>query len=315
VKIGTRLYIALIPAVLGLLTVAALGYWGQYAYRVPAAVVAIAAVGALGSFFVAWRNTKYVARRIERLASVQETPRGRDEIFSIERTVDQLRADVVSARDEGERRESRAIAARAEMSDILAHVADAAVRAIDDVRLPLHILLDNRFGDLNENQEEMLGAAQSAVDAASALLHRTRTVAALDQGTLQLRRDPWRVDDVLSPVLTALKAEAETRQVQLHVDIAPALPRIVADRTHLQDALSALLRSGLRRTDEGGRMTIEAKAERDHVRVEVTHGPSQTTDVEYAIARRLFLALGGSIEEATGRTVLSLPTASLRAPH
>ena len=121
-RIGQRLYFAVVPAVLGLFLVAALAYWGQYAYRVPLAVVVIAAIAAVGSFFLAWRNTKYVASRIERLAGTHARRNSTDEIESIERTVDHLSAEVTHAREEGVRRESRALAEREEMSLVLARV-------------------------------------------------------------------------------------------------------------------------------------------------------------------------------------------------
>ena len=80
---------------------------------------------------------------------------------------------------------------------VLARVSDG-VPALDEVRLPLHILLENRFGDLNENQEEMLAAAQSAVDQAAAMLGCVRLIADLDRGALEPRRDLLRLDDLIS---------------------------------------------------------------------------------------------------------------------
>ena len=74
-RVGQRLFLAVVPAVVGVLTVAALSYYGRYAYVVPEWVVAIAIVAAGGSLVVAWMNTRYVARRIDRLAArVGESP-------------------------------------------------------------------------------------------------------------------------------------------------------------------------------------------------------------------------------------------------
>ena len=70
-KVGNRLFIAVLPAVFGLVLVAALGYWGRYEHAVPEIVVIIAAVAALLSLVFAWRNTHYVVARVERLAGLQ----------------------------------------------------------------------------------------------------------------------------------------------------------------------------------------------------------------------------------------------------
>ena len=59
--------------------------------------------------------------------------------------------------------------------ELEAHVAKtlaAATRWLGQVRISLHILLENRFGDLNENQEELLGAARAAADEADAELRK-----------------------------------------------------------------------------------------------------------------------------------------------
>ena len=316
-KVGQRLFLTVLPAILGLLLVVALAYWGQYAHRVPLLVVIVAAVASIASLLITWRNTKYIASRIERLAGAPARARdgARDEIDTIENAVDHLSAEVSLARQERVRSESRAIAERQEVSEMLSRVAESATRAIDEVRLPLHILLANRFGDLNENQEEMLGAAQSAVDEAAALLGRVRLLSELDQGTLEPRRDLLRLDDLVAAMLPALRADAERRHVELKVDLAPALPRVVGDRTHLQDAVGALVRSALHRTPQGGTVTIDAERDGDTVRLTITHGAEDTVGVDHAIARRLLSALGSRVDDSAGRTEVHLPAAAMPGPR
>ncbi len=68
-RVGQRLFLAVIPAVIGILAVAALYYWGQFARVVPEWVVAIAIVAATLSLVISWMNTRYIATRIDRLAA------------------------------------------------------------------------------------------------------------------------------------------------------------------------------------------------------------------------------------------------------
>src|SRR5262245_55971870 len=132
-RIGRRLFLAVLPAVLGVLSVAGLAYWGRYQRQVPEAVVAVAAVASVVSLWLAWRNTRYVAQRIERRAggvvdtrdsrrefaagaahapsggSIAPTPTLRnDELDSIERVVDSLSSAVVLATDQGRQQEKAA---------------------------------------------------------------------------------------------------------------------------------------------------------------------------------------------------------------
>lgn len=312
-RVGARLYTALVPAVLGLVLVAALAYWGQYAYRVPVTVVVVATIAATASLIVAWRNTQIVTRRIEMLAGREDRVGTLDELASIERTVERLRSDLSAERANAAAREAELARERGEAMRMLEQVAGATVRAIDDVRLPLHILLDNRFGELNDNQEEMLGAAQTAVDDAAQLLHRTRTLLALDRGTIAPRRDAVHINDLLGALLKPVRADAERRRIELVVDIPPALPRVLSDRTHLQEALAALFRSALGRTADEGRCEVAALPTQPGVRISVAPGTAQDADLDALLAFHLLRTLGVTVRHEPGRLTLDLPTASPRA--
>jgi hypothetical protein len=87
-RTSQRLFLAVIPAVLGVLTVAGLAYWGEYAHAAPEIVVIIAAIAAVGSLVMAWYNTRYVAQRIAQLAAKVDVQSGLDELDAIETVVD-----------------------------------------------------------------------------------------------------------------------------------------------------------------------------------------------------------------------------------
>src|ERR1700754_3393646 len=114
-KVSHRLYLTVLPAVLGVLTVAGLAYWGQYAHVVPSVVLTIAVIATAGSLVLSWVNARYVVSRIERLAGTQQheprtTLRGflksivphrveskPDELDKIEGVVDSLSSAVAGA--------------------------------------------------------------------------------------------------------------------------------------------------------------------------------------------------------------------------
>jgi signal transduction histidine kinase len=207
-RVGQRLFLAVIPAVLGVLTVAALVYWGEYGRQAPIAIVVTAAVASLISLAVAWYNTRYVAQRIERLAAEAKAVRRSmaeagveamraaglgdarpDELESIERLIERLSGAAVSAERSAREREAAAEARARQHDALLRDMVSELARSVDEIRLPLHILLENRFGDLNENQEEMLGAARAAAEATDERLRTVATTIAATDGTLALRRD------------------------------------------------------------------------------------------------------------------------------
>src|SRR5262249_61863263 len=127
------------------------------------------------SLAVAWQNTRYVARRLERLAGpiraqperrsalgvVKEAARpgvgsATDEIDSIERTVDRL-SDAMTAAEAGIReREAAATRRTDEYAALLAETSAAVSRQLDEVRLPIHILLQSTLRPPNENPTDIL---------------------------------------------------------------------------------------------------------------------------------------------------------------
>jgi hypothetical protein len=306
VRVSHRLLLTLLPALVGLLAVVGLTYWGQYERQAPHFAVATAIIALGVSVALAFRNARYLASRIEQLASSSGT-QVTDELDTIAGSLDQMRADVVTARKEALKGHEHAENERRELSTVLSEAAESASRAVDEIRLPLHILLENRFGDLNENQEEMLGSAQASAEEASALFARLRVVADLERGAIELRRDPLRVDDIVRGLLPTLQNLGERRGVRVDDDLAPALPRVSGDRTHLQELVSVLLRSAVDRTADNESLRIGVEASSGHLRVTASHGPGPLRLIDKVLAERLAAAMGISLNDSDGSTVLEFP--------
>jgi signal transduction histidine kinase len=307
-RVSQRLYLAVLPAVLGVFLVAALAYWGRYARAIPEVVLGVAAIAAVASLIMAWRNTRYVAQRIERLADAGSARKHRatDELETIERVVDTLSSEVTVAREAGAEHERAASARVAEYANLLAEASAGVARRLDEVRLPLHILLENHFGDLNDNQEEMLAAARKATEEAEAELQTLHDIAQLDRGALELRRDSIRVGDMIHSLLPTLRARAEREKVQLELNIAPALPRVLGDPTRLREALALLFGHRVEHTPPGDTVRIDVEHDRKNIRITVSHAPLPAMGAEELLARRLTEAHGGQIETAGGRTEITL---------
>ncbi len=333
-RVGQRLFLAVVPAIVGLFTVAALAYWGRVDRSAPQWLIVVTAAGALLSLAIAWQNTRYVARRIERLAGHRiaagaatvspltavrnaALPRAggsHDEIDSIERVVDRLSGAVSVAEAERREREAAASERVQEYAALLAEGASAVARQLDEVRMPIHILLENHFGQLNENQEEMLAAARAAAEAAGVELARLREIAELDRGALSFRHDRVRVGDLLKALRPQLEADGERVGVKVTVDVLPGLPPVAGDRIRLQEALDLLLRHLVRHALPGSGVAVSAGRDKNEITIDVTHGTAPMLDANVALAQRIILAHGGTMEQLEGRLKVVLPVAEAGAP-
>jgi len=347
VKVGQRLFLAVAPAVLGLLLVAALAYWGRYAQTAPELVVVLAAAAAVTSLIVSWRNTRYVVHRVERLAGgtgwretrdKAPTPNARrdalrdlgirvpdphdghaarsDELDDIEATVEGLKSEVTRARDEALKEKSDALERARDIEGLLQAVTMRFAARTQDAQLPLHILLSSPFGALNENQEEMLGAAMSAVDSINTEVRELQKLLQLDRGELTFVTQPINLAELLRPALTIAAARAESAQIQLRPVISDTAPRVLVDAVHAQEAITSILTDAITHTDKGGDLVVDAgEGDRSHVRVSITRRPATAASLaalplEMRLAERLLGAQGCTITNDGSVTVIELPSES-----
>jgi signal transduction histidine kinase len=282
-RIAHRIYLTVLPAVLGVPVVAALAYGGQYPHRERYLVVIVAACASVGTLVLAWANARHVAQCVERLADsavlVAESGDAEKEREPLDRTRD--------------------------YAAIMASVAEDVAKRIEEIRLPLHILLENRFGELNENQEEMLSAARTAADAADVEVLAMQRLADIDCGTLTLRRDRILPGDLLQSLLPTLQAQADQQGLTLHVEIEPLLPAIHGDQAQLQESLSTLLSETMLHAQ---REEMEVRLEKAHHGCEliVRGGGVIAGSVRTALATRLIGTMGGRIHHSAGDLHITL---------
>jgi signal transduction histidine kinase len=123
---------------------------------------------------------------------------------------------------------------------------------------------------------------------------------------VELRRDPVRVDDIVRNLLPTLQSLGERRNVRVVADLAPALPRVPADRTYLHEALSILLRSAVERTADGGEVHIQVESVAGLVRLRATHGAGMVRPLDEALVRQLSRAMRLTVNESGQSTTVEL---------
>jgi signal transduction histidine kinase len=189
-------------------------------------------------------------------------------------------------------------------AQMLSVVAQSAERSLEEIRLPLHILLENHFGELNENQEELLGAARAAAEAADAEIVSLRQIAELDLGVVTMRRDRVLPADLVRAIVPTLKAIADARGVVLRVDMEPLVPAVMTDQAAMQEAMSVLLSAALNSMSPG-EATLSLAREGSVVRIVLSGASLPATGVNIARARRVIAANGGAVSASAGRVVVA----------
>ena len=184
--------------------------------------------------------------------------------------------------------------------------------------MPLHILLSSPFGALNENQEEMLGAAQTAVDAVDTEVRQLRKLLQLHRGQLPIITQPVGVAELLRPPLAIAGARAERRHVQMRPTLSETMPRVVVDAVHAQEALTSILVNAVCETAEGRDLEVDVReTEQGRVRIHLVIGgkgdaqpaaPGLSPDsIELRLAQRLLEAQNAVVTEDDHGVSIDLP--------
>jgi hypothetical protein len=202
----------------------------------------------------------------------------------------------------------------AEYATLLSEAITVLSTRLDEIRLPLHVLAENHFGELNENQEELIASARTAADAAVEELRRLQEIVDTDRGVLTPVLESVGVGEVVRSLTPMLKAQAEKEGVTFRIQITPLLPRIQADRARLRDALDLAMTDSVRYATPGSVVTARVTYEEGWIVVDVEHGSRHAHTGNLMLAQRLVGVQGGQVADQGGVMRISLPVGHATAP-
>lgn len=188
---------------------------------------------------------------------------------------------------------------------------------LEESQLPLHILLDSPFGELNENQEELLGAAHSAIEAADREVRLLRKLLDLERGAVTVVKQPMGVAELLRAPLAIAAARAEKAGVSHRWSVPIELPRVLVDPTHMPEALTSELGIAIGRTPTGGALVVEAREAEggSRISISITHGDGANDfSADGLLARRTIELQDGTITNGPRTTVIELPAERFGTP-
>ena len=95
----------------------------------------------------------------------------------------------------------------------------------------------------------------------SRLVEDLRTLTLSDAGELPLTMHPTPVAELVERTIASYRAQAQRRDIELHTEIAPDLPEVLADPDRIAQVLGNLLSNALHHTPDGGKITVSAQRE------------------------------------------------------
>jgi hypothetical protein len=323
-RVATRLNLTILPAAIGLCTVSALAYWGEFERQAPELFVLLSIVATVGSAVLAWRNTRIISRRVGELAHgfrdlgvapalpTTSTLDEFDVLDVVRQNVSRLAAAKAELRRSTDARVAAADARVAQSSHVVANVVQLSLKQVEEARLALHILQASPFGELNENQEELIAAARTAMDAADAELRMmTRVVSVSTQAALSTT-SVIRLRSLLDiPLAMAMGGAQEVRE-SVRLPNVDELPAVAVDVPAVQEALALLFRDCVAAHPPGEPLIISGSHTPPSITLNIPMDTSAyvgAPPLRFHLANALLHSSGVALGVDNGSITLQLPVA------
>jgi two-component system sensor histidine kinase BarA len=122
------------------------------------------------------------------------------------------------------------------------------------------MLAEGIAGPLNDEQKEFVGTIREKGEQLLQLIQSLLDMSKLESGTMSVRKEKVRLEDVLAEVVKTLAPGARKKGVQLRLECDPKLPDLRADPERLRQVFINLGDNALKFTPSGGTVTYKAAA-------------------------------------------------------
>ena len=217
-------------------------------------------------------------------------------------------------------REAELRSASAAKSEFLSSMSHELRTPLNAVLGFAQLLENDRKQPLTERQRDRLQHVTRGGEHLLRLIDDVLDLSRIEAGRLAMSCEPVEVGDVLSEVATTLAPMASRAEIALETaPVAPALPRVIADRTRLAQILMNFGSNAVKYGRAGGRAKFEAVDRGNSIRITVSDdgigipadkqaklfepfqragqetGPIEGTGIGLAISRRLAGMMNGTV--------------------
>jgi signal transduction histidine kinase len=188
-----------------------------------------------------------------------------DDVELLRMAADRAAMAIVHARlFQAERETAAALARTNEELRELDQMKDVFVSGVShELRTPLtsmlgymEIVLAGEVGELNDRQQRFLTIIDRNCHRLHNLVDDILFIARVDSGRLQLERSLVDLGQLIAERVESIQPAAQMKQVDVHLDLADAVPQLWADASRLTQVVDNLLSNAVKFTAEGGAVFV-----------------------------------------------------------
>lgn len=132
---------------------------------------------------------------------------------------------------------------------------------LTSIRGYLEIVRDGDGGELPPHAADMLKVVAQNADRLQGLVDDMATLAGLQANIAHAARSAVDLNSVLSNVVGAQRAAAESRRVELELIVSPTIPIVQGNAAQLADAFEKLIENAIKFTPAGGEVRVDIETE------------------------------------------------------
>ncbi|PDW02043.1 GAF domain-containing protein [Candidatus Viridilinea mediisalina] len=167
---------------------------------------------------------------------------------------------------------------------------DYAGMLVHDLRAPLTAIMNGIMmvkrglgGPISEQQQELLSIAHQGSQSMLEMVNTLLDIAKLEQGHMNLEREPLSPYDLIDQTLERLRGSAQAQRVPLNQELSVGLPLFEADRNKMVRVLQNLLDNAIKFSPSDKVVTLGA----NFVQINQESQPEQTTSPSHIELQRL----------------------------
>ncbi|MFN2617488.1 MAG: ATP-binding protein [Thermoleophilaceae bacterium] len=201
--------------------------------------------------------------------------------------------------------------------------SDFVATASHELRSPLtsikgFVELLARSGNLSDRDREFVDVILRSTDRLVDLVNDLLDVTRLEAGKMEVHSRLFHLGEVVREVSTLMRPRLEDKGQRLDVQVPPLLPRVLADPARVRQIVINLLSNAHQYTDEGGRLSVSVREDRDMLALVVADTGRGMSEEELAHAFDRFVrrddGMGGTgLGLAISRSLVELQNGSIEA--
>jgi len=154
-------------------------------------------------------------------------------------------------------------------TNFIATISHELKTPIASIKMSLQLLNNNRIGNLNEDQTQLLASIKDDANRLLKITGELLNITQIESGNIQLSIMPVDPDELINYAINAIKTQADNKEIRFEINRPEVISMIHADNEKTAWVITNLLSNAVRYSHENSVVYITLKEENEQVLISV----------------------------------------------